>query len=317
MIDDVLIEPLPLPVAGFEALTYPRLRWALTGEDAPAERLQDVLALGARLHGASVGLVLLSPVSSEGVRRIWSIAVAPAQRRRTIGARLLARAEAEARDRGTRLLTAFHSSRMPNPAAFEGLLRRAGWSAPEPLEYRLAGRADWVFGALADWQPMLERLRARGFAATPWHEVTPEDRARAETLIAAAPQAPGIQVFVHEKYAEPPVSIALRRHGEIVGWVLGEREPGTGHFHYTKGYVVPELQRTGWMIGGLLEVCRRQAEAFGPDSVAVYETPAHNTPMIQFMQKRLSPRGPLWTDVRYRSEKQLQPAGVPNAGVGA
>lgn len=301
------IERLTLPTKEYERLTYPRFRELLSGGET-AGKLPKVLAVGATLAGQPVGLALLSSIYAEDKRRLWSIAVDKSRRRQGIGGQLLTACETLGSDGGARRLVAYYSDQMPNSVAFERLISSAGWSPPDPVEYRLAGRASWVFDGQREWQFLLRRLERNGYSATSWADRSDVDRALVEKLASDETVCPShLNPSRFDASAEPSVSIAIRRGGNVVGWVIGERSQISQEeiIHYTCGWVVPKLSRSGWLIAGVMEVCRRQSETVGPDSLAIFETRPDNLAMRKFMWERLKPRNPVWTDTRYCSAKEI------------
>lgn len=292
------ILPLPMPASAFARFTYPRYRPLL--EEPPQE--ERITALGARVEGVPVGLAVVrhdirSLGRTDTHARLLSIMVAARARRQGIGSALLREAALAAGRGGADRLVAYHSSLMRDRAAYEAFLTANAWPAPTLAEFRLAGEADWFLRAPVGWGKMLDRLARLGYAADPWERVTADDLDHMDRL-----QAP--KRFHHRIFAphsDPSISLVLRRHGAPVGWIFGETRPGEGVHHYTNGWVIPELQSLGWVIAGLIDVCRCQAEVHGPKSVAVYETFGGNDRMIEFMKRRLQPLSPLWMDERYGS----------------
>lgn len=225
------------------------------------------------------------------------------------GARLVQEAEALAAHEGTRTLSAIHSSRAPARVAFEALLARCGWSTPREFEARICGRAGWAHRARGPWRPFLARWERGGYGSSTWERMTEEDRreverlAREQTADHRSPLelAPGV-----ERVDE--LSLLLRQRERIVGWLVGARGAAPDSIHYSHGWVVPALQRLGWLIAGMHDVCERQAARMGERSLTLYETDATNREMRRFVEKHLAPFTE-WVDVRYRSEKSLVPPG--------
>ena len=99
-------------------------------------------------------------------------------------------------------------------------------------------------------------------------------------------------------------SVLLKRGDAIAGWVTATRGIEPGICHYSNGYVVPSLRNRGWLIAAMCAVCERQALAFGPKSLAVFETSPDNIRMRRLMERGLAPYS-LWTDIRFRTEKLI------------
>jgi len=314
----IRIGVLTLPAPGFEVFTFPRYRPLLLGTEHP-EHLPERVALGAWLGERPVGLAFFSRCYGDDARRqLFSVMVSRFLRRRGIGRRLLALGEQTAAAQGTRTLLAYYSSRLAARDAFEALLNRAGWSAPREFEYRLAGKAQWAYRAAQDWAPFLARLQQRGYAATLWGEITAADREQIAALVATVltpeerqfdplPAAGKLELL-------PDLSLILRREQEIVGWILGSRGALPDSVYYSHGYVLPSVRRAGWLVGGVRDVCQRQAEQLGGETVSVFETAHDNQAMRRFMERQLKPYS-LWTDSRYRSEKEIGAAGTPAAPI--
>lgn len=301
---------LTLPAPGFETFTFPRYRSMVLAEDSPGP--SERLAVGASIDGRPVGLALLSRPFGESERRLLSIMVSHTARRAGIGSRLLAHAEDLARRHGVQKLSAEHSTRLPSRVAYEALMRKASWSTPSDRHYRLAGKVRWAKEAARDWAPFLARLRERGFDASPWTGLTPTDREEIAALVAAElPESDRIfNPLPRENRLDalPELSLVLRREGRVVGWLLGSRGALPGMVHYGHGYVLPDLQKRGWLIAGVQEVCARQVELLGPDTVAIFETSPRNDGMRRFMERQLDrykDRAEGWMDARLECEKYL------------
>ena len=307
---------------GFEAFTYPRYRGLLLGTEH-AQFIHERIALGAWRNERPVGLAFLSrpfsavsaqSLSSGGAadqRQLLSIMVSSLLRRCGIGSQLLTRAEQLAQASGTAHLSARHSSRLSDRTAFEACLARCHWARPAAIDFRLAGRARWALQAQIDWAPFLARLTTRGFICTSWADLTDDDRAQVKHLVDnVLPEADRqFDPFSPQNRIEPlpALSIMIRLHGRIVGWIQGSRGAMPDSFHYSYGYALPEVQRLGCLVAGVRDVCQRQAQLYGDTSLCVLETAYANAPMRRFMERQLVPYSD-WTDYRYLSEKQLTKA---------
>ena len=324
----IRIAPVGSDAEPFSALTFPRYRPILLGTEQP-EFMHERIAVGAWLNDKPVGLAFYgkpwaceqsedaadAPTADGGdgkpaqdQRQLLSVMVVGAARRQGLGARLLAYGEALARTSGTIRLTAMHSSRLLAQPAFAALLKSCGWAAPKAFEFRLASRASWALKARTDWASFMARLDARGYSATDWRGLNDTDRSEIKRLVEhVIPESDReFDPFGPKNMIEavPELSLLLRKHGQIVGWILGSRGALPATFHYSCGYVLPEVQRLGWLVAGVRDVCQRQAELHGGHTLSVFETSHANAGMRRFMERHLEPSSE-WTDARYLSEKLL------------
>ncbi|GAB2180932.1 hypothetical protein DLREEDagrD3_11550 [Denitratisoma sp. agr-D3] len=287
------------------ALTYPRWRKVLM-PDANAEDTglrPPFAAIAAWDSDTPLGLALTIHDAQWPAARLASVFVVPAHRRRGIGLALLAAVEQYQREQGKGELMALHTDGLPARVAFEALLRAGGWDAPQLYRLRLAGRADWVTTAERDWAPILARLQRQGWSATPWAAADEADLARVDALAATAPE---LMRPLPDQPRYEASSLLLRRRDEVVGWIQAVEEIQPRHILYPVGYVIPELQRSAWLVAGLVAACRRQMDALGGDSVCHYETAADNKAMQGIMLNRLADRDGLLTiDRQYESRKIL------------
>lgn len=286
-----------------EDLTYPRYRSWLSPAakaDAPTVRAER-LAVVARDSTGPLAMALVSWRDAEAW--LMSVFVAKAARRHGIATALLDRVEAELAALGITKIHAEYSSRQDR-RAFVRLMASRGWSNPEILEFRLAGYADWPDRMGPEWSRFMARLKDAGFGWSAIAKLTEQETATLQAL----EDEQGDDLISYWKFAEysdPAISILLRQHGELVGYILGETDEKTGQHHYTSGYVTPRLQRLGWLPAGLEVVCRLQGAAYGAKSVALYETRGTNTRMVGFMKRRLTPVT-IWMDERYRVTRLFQ-----------
>lgn len=297
------VAPLDMPAREFESFTFPRYRPLVLG-DRP---MAGAIAVGAWLADRPVGLVLIAPLV-KNERELLSIMVSGSSRRRGVGRRLLREAERLCLEQRTLRLRASHSTRLVALEAYEGLLRDASWSAPVADRYRLAGQARWALKAARDWSPFLSRLRRQGFTTSAWDEITPSDREEIESLVShQIPEEDRVfNPLTRESRpgALPALSLLLRRERRIIGWLLGEEGALPDVVRYSHGYVTPENRSGGWLIAGLREVCQRQAELRGEQTISIFETQPHNEPMRRFMERQLD-RYEGWMDARLSCGKLL------------
>jgi len=300
-----LIASLPLPAPAFASLTYPRFRQLLEIGDAtrgngiPGGRL---VAIGASEAGFPVGLAL-GVVGKAGEARLLSIFVSKAWRRRGIGNRLCVQACGRMGEWGAESVHIQYSTRVADPVGLAAFFQHAGWPPPEPLEFRLAGRADWVVRAGPDYARFLQSVESRGFDATPWSEIDGEDRAEVARLVPHI-NHPNLDPALWDARSDPALNLALRQGRRLIGWVLSENQLAHGYIHHVCGFVGAEFQRQGWLLAGLFRVCERQCSVYGPQSIAVYETPSSNHRMVRMMKERLAPFTE-WTDERLTAARAV------------
>ncbi len=288
----------------FAPFTYPRFRgWLDRTTSVGIAQLDwpQQLAVGAFVGTQAVGLALVG-MNRTGPARLLSVMVAADKRREGIGSALQDAACSHAGEAGKTEIEA-HFGEHKNRSAFRGLAAAQGWSEPTLLELRLASRADWPSRMPANWERFLARLRKQGFESTRWSDIDDADRERAFALV---DEQTGVKIPFKdfEDFSDPGISIAIRRYGELVGYVLGETQEDLPYHHYTTGYVSQSLQKSGWLMAAIDDVSRRQEAIYGAASVAVYETVGNNPPMINFMKTRLRPIS-LWMNERYIVTKPL------------
>lgn len=299
------IRQLDLPANGYVSFTYPRLRKFLNGE----ETRDDVIAVGLSCRDIEIGLALLSPLYEDRsdrvkTRRLWSIMVASRFRRNGLGEQLITACERLAIESGARKLVAFHSDHMKQKPAYENLLKKCRWANPHLHEFRMKTRADWCIEAENEWHNLFRRVKRNGFGTVPWRQL---DAANRRIAAQVCYQNPGLwfQPFSNEEPEQPELSIGICRRNELVGWIMGTWLPEENTARYTNGYVRQEYQRRGWLIAAMVEVCKRQSEIYGADSLSINEVSGHNRAMQHFMKKRLEGRWSVWSDHRFVTHKML------------
>jgi GNAT superfamily N-acetyltransferase len=294
----------------FAPLTYPRYRPVLL-ENPIGPQLADTpiggncFAVTADMAGTPAGLALVEGKWG-GEARLLSIMVAPALRRRGIALALLDKVAGMALDAGFNRLHCFHNNRMRDVPAFTALLQRAGWSPPVLEEIRLTGPAGFTDAVRPHWQALFDRQDRDGYSHSLWADRTQADRAALAALHAGGQveERLTLQGWMLS-HADPHVSLLLRRHGQVVGWIVGERNRQLDCIHYTSGFTIAPLRRCGWMIRGLYEAAALQARHYGPTDPARFETFNGNEGMMRLMADRLAPYASE-QDRRYRSERVVR-----------
>ncbi|MBC7906216.1 MAG: GNAT family N-acetyltransferase [Rhodospirillaceae bacterium] len=276
----ITVSPLAAADSRLLSLTYPRYRAGLSAEAMADPHRHGLVA--THDDGAPIGLLLLQRTVPE-TWRVLSVAVAKPWRQRGVGLALMRAAEDWAGGTGAAELAALFSDNMQGQEAWRALLRRAGWNEPRLCRVSLTGPVTWAAEARGEWRGLFRRLAATGFTVTPWHQRSAADERRLTDLAAEAGELAPVP--------DPPpeeLSVVIREHGEPVGWVLGCSSDRAKEVFYPVGYVVPRLQRLGWLIGGLIEACIRQQEILGADSTCAFMTADDNREMQGFMLRRLN-----------------------------
>lgn len=276
-------------------LTFPRYADLLS---ADALSRDDAAAFAAWGADGPVGLALLLRDHLDGSGCLTSVMVASAWRRRGIGRALLAKIEDCARQWGAPALYALHSDVLRGRDSLRGLLAQDGWNAPELGLLSLTGRAGWAAEARAEWASLFTRLAVSGFSVTPWHCASGDDLDELDRL-GRETERMSYQYVVDPL---PQVSVVVREHGRPVGWVLGNHGTRAGDIYYPVGWVLPRLQRRGWLVGALVEACLAQERAFGNTGTCSFQTAGSNRAMQDFMLRRLSK----WTITLTRHWRQTK-----------
>lgn len=307
----IAVRTLTTPTPDFSAFTYPRLARFL---DEPRP---SILAVGAFVDDEPAGLALGELGSGEGW--LLSLMVDKQFRGEGIASQLLRSFVSESAGRGIGRLEARYPERLASRPVLEAVLARAGWSEPSLSSVQLVGLAGAMAAEGGRW-PGVRRLRERPgpYAFTPWSERSAEDDVSVSRLLAeqSAIHPPDPRAFVRN--CEPELSFALRRGGELIGWLVGVRDeggfgPGTtgggaAAVHYPAAYCADAHSRSGILIAGYHRAFSRQAELFGPLSRASYRTHPGARAMLALTLRRFAPMA-LRVD-RVLSSQRVVPAAL-------
>ena len=219
---------------------------------------------------------------------------------------MLRTCEAALAGAGCQAVVAYHSSRLPAAPAFQATLRSAGWQEPELREVRCAGRCGDLAAAIAAWPGVERLLRNPAYSFTLWADVTPADTSAIERLSAEPACSPYLSPKTWAGHIEARVSVAVRRYGELVGWVLLRRAPQEAELtlHCECAYIQHNLWRTGALVVGYLHVYRAVANQFGPQAVVRFSTVPRLAGMMALTRRRFAPVA-LWVDDWLVSRKVL------------
>ncbi len=262
----------PANLAPYAPLTFP----ALAPGSAALQRIQgELLGLSAMAEGVMVGFAIAER-RADGGAQLLSFLVAPPWRRRGIGRGLLGRLMLFLAREGIAPLSVHYQETALSRDAFEPILARLGWSAPQTEFLLLEGRSPQL--AAIGWAQR-HPLRAP-YRMAPWGRLTQEQRQRAAALEVAlelrpsdAPPGP-----------DPELSLALLRHDQPVGWLLVQRSGADG-LRYSSLYVAPGHRGRGRALALLHEGFQRQHAAGLPIARAAIDP--RNQPLQRLLRRHL------------------------------
>jgi ribosomal protein S18 acetylase RimI-like enzyme len=261
--------------------TSPRFRGFTAGAARAlldtAHRGGAVLAVGATVEGRPAGLALARHVRA-GRFAVQALHVGREHRGCGIGSALLRRLEALLRQRKVpQLVWAFPVDHAAAPR-LERWLRGRDWT----LEQRL-----WVYecaGTVAR-EAWLARARIPApFHVFSWGELERRKRSQLERPLRRA-------TWISEALApwkfqdlDPATSLGVERDGEIVGWILTQREsPST--LSYPSLCVRPDVRHRALGILLLAEAMRRHLDRDGDGASGLFTVGSDNAPMLGLVQR--------------------------------
>ena len=246
----------------FAGLTFPRFAPLL------ADIRWPVVAVALVRGSDPVGLALAAV--EEGAARLLSLYVVPQERGAGHGTALLAFLE-RALGSKTSLIWAEYTSTLPQRQGFEGVLRHAGWAEPITREVRVAGPLGPVVGLAERWPGLRGSRDSRlGVTLDPWSD----DACDHDAIAALAGEPgfhPGLAPALYQSRIEAPLSVKIRQHGRLVGWLLAERLPDPGgpvRLNWPSGYVTGPLWHTGLLIRAFVHSLHRARAIHGEDAIA-------------------------------------------------
>lgn len=270
----------------FTPLALPSMRQHL------AQRIAEGRGLAVGIGDSEpLGLVTAKLAPNGQRASIYSLYVQPWARRRGLASALLSKLEGELQVQGYQELHIAYSG--SQSVAVNGLLRQCGWGPPTLTSYacridiRANVRMKWLF---FDYQ-LPDTIEI-----FPWAEATRAELDQARALAEAPePVAWGVSPWASPEPFEPMNSLAIRRHGQVLGWIITHR-PLPDLIRYTAWYVHPEMRLTGAGIAMLARSILLQRDYYlqhGAPTQTLLRFVTNNTLMSQFVQKRLAPFGEL------------------------
>jgi GNAT superfamily N-acetyltransferase len=310
----VEVVPLEAPAApGLEAMTFPIYRPLLTlapasrhPEQGDERRIQPVGCV-AVAAGEPVGLVLGEiPLAGDSAPEMLSLFVAAEWRGRGIATALVAALETVVAKRGFDGIATVYSTGKPAIPAFERVLWKRGWTAPEhrTLSVRFPPAA-----ALASNLFEERRMAAlgQGLELFAWRELGVEEKARIRAGNERHPWITPALAFWRFEGAgfDPDSSVGARYRGEVVGWVINHRvSPEVVRF--TCSFMRKDISRRGRIVPLYRESLRRLVAAGVPQCTFV--TPMSYPNMLGFIRRWIVPIADSLAETR-GSVKRLSPEG--------
>ena len=224
-------------------------------------------------------LALLTAPPQEGtLAHLLSVFVVPAHRRKGVATALLGALDSALAELGAPGIRTTYSSAKNYAPIVERMFEHCSWREPH-------ARMHFFNIMLEDLAKLTRRLSKprKGYEISLWCDVPHEDRQKLLeepwTKMQISPKVSG------QKYHRE-TSMALRYHGELVGWAMTESiTPERGRVNST--YVRPDLARTG----ALIPMLARSAEiawGMGYRKITFTAVPSHAN-LMHFAYRRLAP----------------------------
>lgn len=276
--------------AAIEGLTFPAFRHLLDLSPQPrfedsSRRLIQPLAVVADLDGTVVGMVLAElPIEGQGTPEILSVFVQPAVRCQGIADHLMGRVVQEIADRGFEAVNAVYMTGKPEIAALEKIFWKQGWLPPVVRMTVVRFTVDEL-----DNIPWMRWARVRkGYEAVLWSDLGTEDlaalRASDDSEVWIPPD---LKPWDHTRAGfEPQTSMALKRDGLVVGWVLNHAL-SEDFIRYTCSYIRPDLKPPGLLV--MLyraSLDRMRSTNF---TIGTLTAPAKHPQMVKFLKRHAAP----------------------------
>lgn len=240
--------------------------------------LEGSVAVGVACLGRPVGLALARVDRTRQEADLFWLHVQPACRGNALGRALLLELEAAIAQEGCQSARMVYTTETPDYPAIERVLAACGWSSPQVRFHLYRADARSIQG-----MPLLRVALPPEFTVFPWLELTlgeKQEILRSQRLQPWYPEA--LSPFKEEETIYP-VSLGLRKGGEIVGWMVAHVTGET--LRYSTLFVKREYQRAGRAIGLLAEVIKRNLDA--PIQEAQWAISPSNLGMRRLAERRI------------------------------
>ncbi|RLE26118.1 MAG: hypothetical protein DRJ61_00075 [Acidobacteria bacterium] len=272
-----------------EGLTFPAFRHLLDLSPQPrfedsSERLIQPLAVVADMDGMVVGMALAEiPIEGQGTPEILSLFVQPAVRRQGIADHMMGRVVQEIADRGFEAVNAVYMTGKPEIAALEKIFWKQGWLPPVVRMTVVRFTVDEL-----DSIPWMRWARVRkGYEAVLWSDLGPEDLAALRASDDSEEWIPpDLKPWDHTRGFEPQTSMALKRNGLVVGWVLNHAL-SEDFVRYTCSFIRPDLRPPGLLVTLYrASLDRMRSTNF---TIGTLTAPANHPQMVKFLKRHAAP----------------------------
>ncbi|WP_419786985.1 GNAT family N-acetyltransferase [Pseudodesulfovibrio sp.] len=279
----------PEQAIAFDAMTFPAYRRVLAGPS---------VAVGAWFKGTPAGLALFGEGRNNNEATLLSLFVAMPHRLGGLGTLLLEQGETFLTAAGLEGLRTTWTQTMAGAVAFERVLAKREWSPPKKrllvMRADIAGR----FGnGIRRNHPKYENADClpKQYTLSPWDSLTRQER----DFIKGKAGQPGWHAlradpFREEHILEQGLSMVLRKHGEVVGWLTVHlTTPDTARF--TDVFLREDLKRGGGIAIGMVGHGFWKLMKAGIPKLT-WGIEADNGPLLAMCQKRLGEIADLsWT----------------------
>ena len=279
-------EPATSPLGeDWAGMTFPLHRHllGLLGTGASDPKGIRPVARYALVDGRPAGLVLAElPTPQRPSAELLSMFVAAELRARGLATSLLEGLESDLARDGVGELVGVYMTGKPSTDAIERIFAKRGFTPPELRKIVVKYTPEEPSRAL--WY---RRAKLPSHASIfPWVELTPEER---DALVRSQAETGWIPRLLEpwraDRVFDEVSSFGMRRHGEVVGWVINHRvQPDLVRF--TTSFMRPDMQRLG-AIFPLYVASLKSLEGSGV--TCVFVTSAEFAGMMQFALRRVAP----------------------------
>ncbi|MDY6905843.1 MAG: TIGR03032 family protein [Thermodesulfobacteriota bacterium] len=270
----------PVDIIKISGITFPNVqkRWQAKTAGAP------LVLVTASVENNEIAAAV-AEIDKTGERaEIISFHVAPEYRKQGIGARLINLMEGALFRKGCSLIEIQYRSDWDGSKAVETIINRQGWLPPKTPRILYKTTIDRI--AAAPWIQDMPALN-EGLVVIPWQDVTDADREHIENRKRDDNWFPDmLSPFQAPSATENINSLALRKNGEIAGWIITHR-PSSDTIQYSSLFVDDSLRGTDAALALVAEAVSRQIQAGISEMIWMTET--RNRAVQKFIDKHIGP----------------------------